>query len=73
MPAPTYWIDKDNNGKKHRLNGYQRSTRLPEKENLRRKFADEIQFKSEAELPKGGVDLRPSMSPVQCQAAIASW
>ena len=72
MPGHTYWIDNDT-GKKHRLNGLQPSTRQPIKENLRRDFTDEIKYKNEEDLPKGGVDLRPGMPPVQCQAAIASW
>ena len=72
MPAPTYWVDSDT-GKKHRLNGYKPSTRLPKKENLRKEFSEVMKFKSEDELPKGGVDLRDMMPPVQCQSKIASW
>lgn len=72
MPTETYWTDKDT-GKKHRLNGYERSTRLPEKEKLRQQFRDTMEFENEAELPKGGVDLRRSMPPIQDQSTIASW
>ena len=72
MPTPQYMIDKTND-KKYRLNGYKPSARLPKKENLRRQFRDVMQFKSEDELPKGGVDLRDMMPPVQCQSKIASW
>ena len=72
MPAPTHLVDKDND-KKYRVNGYKQSKRLPKKANLHKKFTDEIQFKSEDELPKGGVDLRPMMPPIQNQASIASW
>ena len=72
MAAPLYWVDKDTK-EKYRVNGFEKSTRLPEKANLRKQFSDVNEIKTEAELPKGGVDLRAEMPPIQNQGSIASW
>jgi hypothetical protein len=70
MTLKTYLVNRIS-GRRCRLNGIRRSTRLPNKPQLRQAFSDHMTYSADQLPPK--VDLRPDMTPVEDQSQIGSW
>ena len=70
MPTPTY-LSSATKQRQCRLNGVQRSTRLPAKVQLQGRFSHHMRFTAPQLPPK--VNLRYQMTPVENQSSIGSW
>jgi hypothetical protein len=70
MPLKTFLINKFKR-RRFRLNGLIRSSRLPNKVQLRQRFSNHVRYRPEQLPPK--VDLRPDMTPVEDQSRMGSW